>query len=533
MKMLKTRLFILYIIASGTIGLYEGTTAATFYVDPIHGNINNTGDINHPWDTLEQVFRQRKALAAGDSLLLLSGYHGAPGIRGNNSDYIVISADKDQQPTCKSISFSGASKWKVQNITISPEAAPAYEKTTLVQINNSASEIFVENCFAYSVLDNSSWSQNDWSANSCSGVSIDGSHNTIKDCHFLNVKHGILVESSAQHNLIDHNVVENFAADGMRGIGSYNTFQYNTVKNCYDVDDNHDDGFQSYSYSNGNVGTTTVYGIILRGNTIINYSDPNQKFRGTLQGIGCFDGMYEDWLIENNVIIVDHWHGISLYGAKNCKIVNNTVIDNNTSSPGPPWIKITAHKDGTKSTDNVIRNNLTTSMSNDADIGDVDHNFTISFSSYDSYFVDAKNFDLSLKESARAIDRGSELDAPAIDIIGTSRPQGNGFDLGAYEYIAPTSVLENPKFIKLFDLRNYPNPFNPKTIIAYNIQRPGHVELAIYNILGTHISTLVNQNQNAGEHVVQFDAKNLSSGFYLCKINVDGNEDVRRMVLQK
>ena len=46
--------------------------------------------------------------------------------------------------------------------------------------------------------------------------------------------------------------------------------------------------------------------MVLRGNTIINYEDPGQPHRGTLQGIGCFDGMFVDWVIENNVVIVDH-----------------------------------------------------------------------------------------------------------------------------------------------------------------------------------------------------------------------------------
>ena len=54
---------------------------------------------------------------------------------------------------------------------------------------------------------------------------------------------------------------------------------------------------------------------------------PQQPHRGALQGIGCFDGMFVDWIIENNVIIVDHYHGITLGGARGCRIVNNTVID--------------------------------------------------------------------------------------------------------------------------------------------------------------------------------------------------------------
>jgi hypothetical protein len=64
-----------------------------------------------------------------------------------------------------------------------------------------------------------------------------------------------------------------------------------------------------------------------RGN-LINYEDPAQLFRRTLQGIGCFDGMFVDWVVENNVIITDHWQWHHALGAQNARVVN-TVIDLN------------------------------------------------------------------------------------------------------------------------------------------------------------------------------------------------------------
>ncbi|MBN1480139.1 T9SS C-terminal target domain-containing protein [candidate division KSB1 bacterium] len=509
-------------------------SATTYYVDPVHGDINNVGNREQPWSTLEQVFRSRKALAPGDTLFLLNGHHGSPVIRGVNSDYIVISALQGHVPACQKVTFSAAAKWEFADVTISPETAAKYVRGTLVTIDGNATDINVENCRCYSVLDNSPWSRDDWVAKSCTGAQVEGDRNVIRNCSFLNVKHGILVESAAEHNLIDRNIIENFAADGMRGIGSYNTFQYNTVKNCYDVDDNHDDGFQSYSYGPDGVGKTTVRGVVLRGNTIINYDDSRQKFRGTLQGIGCFDGMYEDWIIENNVIITDHWHGISLYGAHNCKIVNNTVIDQNDMSPGPPWIKITAHKNGTNSTENIIRNNLTTSLSNDANIGTVDHNMSLSYTSYGTFFVDFSRFDLSLRKGCRAIDRGTEQDAPTIDILGTSRPQGDGYDIGAYEYVESSAALNNPAHRPVsFRMDNHPNPFNPTTTITYSLPHSEHVVLNVYNVLGCLIQELVNERQRAGDYAITFDGANLSSGVFLCRLTTDSQSWSKRMLLLK
>jgi len=41
-------------------------------------------------------------------------------------------------------------------------------------------------------------------------------------------------------------------------------------------------------------------------------------------------------VVENNVILTDHWHGISLYGAQRCRVINNTVVDSNAVSPARP-----------------------------------------------------------------------------------------------------------------------------------------------------------------------------------------------------
>jgi parallel beta-helix repeat protein len=171
-------------------------------------------------------------------------------------------------------------------------------------------------------------------------------------------------------------------------------------------------------------------GVVLRGNTIINYVDPNQPYRGTLQGIGCFDGTYVDWIIENNVIITDHWHGITLLGARNCLVINNTVLDQNNESPGPPWICVEKHKNGTPPVNCVIRNNLATAFRNAAGVLE-ENNLIIQDPA--ALFVNPARFDLHLRPGAAAIDAGSSVNAPKLDRDRVPRPQGNGIDIGAYE----------------------------------------------------------------------------------------------------
>lgn len=68
---------------------------------------------------------------------------------------------------------------------------------------------------------------------------------------------------------------------------------------------------------------------------------------------------------------------------------------------------------------------------------------------------------------------------------------------------------------------NYPNPFNPSTIIEYTIPAKGNVELKIYDLLGKEIVTLVNDEKPKGFHKVNFTAEGLASGvyFYILKYN--------------
>ena len=297
----------------------------------------------------------------------------------------------------------------------------------------------VEDCTLSSVADASAWTAEDWDQLACNGMQVDGVRMTVRHNRLLNVNHGISV--TADEALIGGNLIENFAGDGLRGLGDYCTFEHNTVKNCYDVNANHDDGFQSWSTGSAGVGTGEVVGMVLRGNTIINYVDPDQPHRGTLQGIGCFDGTFVNWVVENNVIITDHWHGITLLGARDCLVVNNTVIDRNTVTPGPPWIRIANHKNGTAPVGCVVRNNLAPTFSSAAGVVE-DHNLRIS--SPTTVFVDPDRFDLHLLPTAPAIDTGSDIKAPALDRDRIARPQGNGIDVGAYEWHADDVLPVEP-----------------------------------------------------------------------------------------
>ena len=81
--------------------------------------------------------------------------------------------------------------------------------------------------------------------------------------------------------------------------------------------------------------------------------------------------------------------------------------------------------------------------------------------------------------------------------------------------------------------QNYPNPFNPATKINYEIPAGSMVNLTVYDISGRVIAELVNTNQPAGKHSVNFSPQNLSSGVYFYRISAGEFTETKKMTLLK
>jgi PKD repeat protein len=79
--------------------------------------------------------------------------------------------------------------------------------------------------------------------------------------------------------------------------------------------------------------------------------------------------------------------------------------------------------------------------------------------------------------------------------------------------------------------QNYPNPFNPSTTIKYSLAEDGFVKLAVYNMLGEEVATVVNNVQKAGRYEVSFNANNLSSGVYVYRIEAANYTASKKLIL--
>ena len=96
-------------------------------------------------------------------------------------------------------------------------------------------------------------------------------------------------------------------------------------------------------------------------------------------------------------------------------------------------------------------------------------------------------------------------------------------------FVSTQPGLGAPTQFVLYD--NYPNPFNPTTIIEYSLPHASNVRLSVYDVLGRSVAVLVDQNEPGGRYKVTFSASGLSSGVYFYRLQVDRTTLVKRMML--
>lgn len=404
--------------------------AADYHVDPVQGSMANSGTALLPWSTLEAVFAAGKSFQPGDRLFLRRGYHGTLTVSGINTGDVLVVAEPGHTPAVH-ISLLNAHHWYFKGLTL----------LSTVDIDNQTNENSDYNTFEDCYLPNG-------------GFAVYGNYITLRGNHIRNG--GIHFGYHSNYGLISRNVIEDFYSDAMNQKGNYGVWEYNLVMNAHKVSANHNDMFQGWA-SKGNV---------LRGNEFRAYSDPNQPDLyapglSDVQGIGCFDGWYEDWVIENNVLFVDHAIGIWIAGAKRCRVNNNTVVRCGQSaffSSRFPSIAIDSKKSsdaavpGAPSVNNSVINNLaerfelTTNYNSGVSMGTNLANSVVAKSAFGNTFLNWSRKDLRLKAGASSlIDSGTSSNAPpATDADANPRPNGAGWDRGAYEYGYTTAADVTP-----------------------------------------------------------------------------------------
>ncbi len=149
------------------------------------------------------------------------------------------------------------------------------------------------------------------------------------------------------------------------------------------------------------------------------------------------------------------------------------------------------------------------------------------------FFIDETIDDYHLRQGSPCIDAGN----PNFPLD----PDGTRADIGAFYYNQGVGIkgASPPNIPTTYSFsQNYPNPFNPITEIKYDLPKSSEVNLAIYNILGQRIRTLVNEQQEAGYYTVFWNSEDergeeVTSGIYLCRIEAGKFSQTKKLILLK
>ncbi len=200
---------------------------------------------------------------------------------------------------------------------------------------------------------------------------------------------------------------------------------------------------------------------------------------------------------------------------------------------------------------NIIRDNFTNHYSGTQMLASKD--YYIHANNIEAYVGNDTNLDIApeflavgefpyqLADTSPCLDAGVDDQLLKLsaekDIAGSDRVCGVQIDMGAFEHCSSTSFVPPSSTLQLkLTSSCSPNPFNPSTIIEFNLPVDSYVELKVFDLKGRLLRILVNEHHTAGKHEVQWDGRNsrnhsLASGTYLYQLSSGGDVVVRSMTL--
>ena len=279
------------------------------------------------------------------------------------------------------------------------------------------------------------------------------------------------------------------------------------------------------------------------------YDDPHQVVMKNVQITNNVDNNTEWWESCCGIQITDK---IDLY-LINCTIGNNT-------TPGPSGGAIMAAFMGTEfniinsifygdlprelfvgntDPDNPLNVNIINSLIQGGEAGiyiypgeEVNINWDESSIDTDPLWLMGGDYPYMLSDDSPCIDTGTlelppGIELPEYDLAGNPRIFGETVDMGAYEWQG-SPVINDELKIRDYELKNYPNPFNPSTRIYFYLHEDtSDIELNVYNAKGQKVRTLLDDKfMEKGNHSVYWNGKNnsnqqVSSGVYFYQLKTD------------
>ena len=281
----------------------------------------------------------------------------------------------------------------------------------------------------------------------------------------------------------------------------------------------------------------------------------------------------EDCIVTGNVVTGNHGGGIAIYGVDEVIIKRTAVVDNhanngiggilvefsdvtlenitvsgNSSTYGGSIgvgeggnVNLTnsilwGNTDGTEEVDGEVLLEL------DGSLTSYYNNIEGGYGGFanidaDPLFTNPDSGDFTLQQGSPCIDAGTaDLDWDGIEDI--TDYFGSAPDMGAYEYFIALGVDNDGLPTSYMIHQNYPNPFNPVTTLRYDLPEDALVNIAIYDMMGRQIRTLISTQHSAGYKSVQWNATNdagspVSAGLYFYMIQAGDFKQTKKMMLVK
>ena len=318
----RDRLLVLLVVV-----LCPSAWAADYYCDPA-AEAGGDGSQARPWPLLADAIMAGHVgkLKAGDTLYLLDGYHGTVQSTGRNKAMVTLAAAPNARPQLGRLAFDRAANWTVKGLRISPTFDGKGYRGSIVDIGGNCTGITLEGCEVFAVDDHAELDARAWMKLN-NGIGTGRGENVIiRDCYVRNIRFGVSLVGKS--DLIEGCVIENFSGDGLRMINHEQTARHNIIRDCFvsssEGDRNHDDAIQCWYVDRGKEGPE-LRNVKINHNIIIGQRTDKKTHAAQNQAIGLFDGPLVGFHIEGNVVMTDHWHGISVYDAQECEIINNVV----------------------------------------------------------------------------------------------------------------------------------------------------------------------------------------------------------------
>lgn len=340
-------------------------------------------------------------------------------------------------------------------------------------------------------------------ANSGYYAGVVGSATTFIECVFRQNSPGAyLLFDSNSNTTFRHCLIEGNNA----GIGSTYSDDSLTVDTCV-IRNNNGHGINANALYNQ--GTVLVRRSLITGNTGDGIRNASQRS-----------------IIENNTIVGNGGGVTNISPHPDMMIRNNIVADNDG-----PGFEIQTSTPPSLRFNNAFRNSPdfagfsvfygdTTLLTNrNGDGTDLFMNLR-----RDPLFTDSSTSDYHLLPASPCIDAG---DTTLTD------EDGSVSDIGAFPYFHPTDAGVSTTILhKAFELRqNFPNPFNPSTIINFSIAQNSFVTLKIFDSAGRLVESMLEGYRHAGSYSAEWDGRNRASGIYFYELSVGGSKETRKLIL--